>query len=210
MSVVPLVSGGIDSLVMCKLLEKQGQKLYPIFINYGQLSLNNEWESCKKVFELSNLTSPEYINIQGYGNFFKSGITDKNKKIFDEAFLPGRNLIFLIIAGSYSYQNDINTISIGLLSEQNHLFPDQTEEFIVNTNFALNSAYGRDFTIITPLINFTKSEVIEIAKKYELPLEKTYSCHSGEMKYCEECIACKEIISSGNKELLPQFNKRGD
>ncbi|MFW6196249.1 MAG: 7-cyano-7-deazaguanine synthase [Thermoplasmatota archaeon] len=196
MSVVCLVSGGIDSLVMSKFLEKEGEEILPIFIDYGQLANSKEWHACKIVFDKVDLPQPTKIDLSGFGNIFKSGITDSNKDIYDDAFIPGRNLLFLTVAASYAYINNLNKIAIGLLSEENHMFPDQTEEFIVNANVAVNSALNTQFTILTPLINFTKDEVIKLAEDFELPLELTYSCHQGKEKYCGDCVACKEIIDS--------------
>jgi len=210
MAVVTLVSGGIDSLVMCKMLKNEEEKQYPIFIDYGQLANEKEWISCKKVFKKSNLPEPERIDLSGYGKAIKSGITDERRDIYTDAFLPGRNLMFLVIASAYAYQNGIKNIAIGLLSERNHLFSDQTEEFLVNANFAINSALGDYITILTPLINFNKGEVIELAKRYKLPIDETYSCHSGKEVYCGKCIACKEIIAAIGKQSLPQFKHRGD
>ena len=48
MTTVSLVSGGIDSLVMVKIIEQQGEKQIPIFIDYGQLARDREWQACKK------------------------------------------------------------------------------------------------------------------------------------------------------------------
>ena len=210
MAVVALVSGGIDSLVMCKLLEKEGQEIIPIFIDYGQLANDKEWESCKKIFKISNLPEPEKIDLNKYGKIIKSGITDNSKDIYNDAFLPGRNLIFLVVAASYAYQKAIKNIAIGLLSEKTHLFPDQKEEFLVNANFAINSALGDYFTVLTPLINFSKNDVIELAKRYNLPIKETYSCHSGGDSYCGKCISCKEIIESVGKDYFTQFSNKGD
>jgi 7-cyano-7-deazaguanine synthase len=210
MAVVPLVSGGTDSLLMCKLLDIDKQEQYPIFIDYGQLAVDMEWASCKKIFKKSNLPEPERIDLSGYGKSIKSGITDDEKDIYAEAFLPGRNLIFLVVAASYAYQKGIKTIAIGLLSESTHLFPDQTEEFIVNANFAINSALGDYITILTPLINFSKKDVFELAKHYNLSLDETYSCHSGKDSYCGKCVACREIINSVGRDSLPQFDTGGD
>lgn len=210
MEVVSLVSGGIDSLVMCKLLELENQKQYPLFIDYGQLSSIKEWEACKKVLSKSDLPAPTKIDLAGFGRLIKSGITDNSKDIYNDAFLPGRNLLFLVVAASYAYQNGVKNIAIGLLTNEAYLFPDQTGEFLVNSNFAINSAFGDYFTILTPLINFNKKETIRLAEKYSLPLKKTYSCHSGRDTYCGKCVACEEIIGTGEKNIFHQFNKGGD
>jgi len=208
MSVIILASGGIDSIVMSKILEGQKQKIIPLFIDYGQLSANKEWEACKKIFKECNLPEPKKIDISGYGKFFSSGITDEKKRVYEDAFLPGRNMLFLLVGASYAHTVGEKIVAIGLLSEEGHLFPDQTEDFIVNANFALNSALGDNLTILTPLIKFNKKDVIKLAKDYGVKLSDTYSCHSGKERYCGKCVACKEIMKSGETESLPQF--KGD
>ena len=210
MTVITLVSGGIDSLVMSKIIDLQGEKQIPIFIDYGQLAREKEWSACKKVFKASNLPEPIKIDLSGYGKLMSTGITDRAKDIHDDAFLPGRNLLFLVVAGSYAHYKGANKVAIGLLSERFHLFPDQTERFIVNANIAINEALNEDITIVTPLINFTKNDVIKLAKHYKLPINITYSCHSGNEKYCGKCISCLEIINSVGKDLFPQFRDKGD
>lgn len=210
MGVVPLVSGGIDSLVMCKMLELENQEQFPLFIDYGQLSNEREWEACKKVLKKSNLPIPIKINLREYGKLIESGITSNLKDIYTDAFLPGRNLLFLVVAAAYAYQKGIKNIAIGFLSNDTHLFPDQTDEFLINSNFAINSGLGEYFSILTPLINFNKKEVIKLAKKYSLPLNDTYSCHSGKDIYCGKCVACEEIIATDEKEILHRFKEDGE
>jgi len=207
MGIVVLVSGGIDSSVMCKIIEKQGEEITPLFIDYGQLAAKKEWEACQRVFKECKFPNPVKIDLRGYGKMIPSGLTNSQKDICKDVFLPGRNMLFLLVGAAYAFSHGEKTIAIGLLTEKTHLFPDQTEEFIVNANFALNSALEADLTIITPLINFTKHDVIELAKHYKIPLDKTYSCHSGRDRYCGQCVACKEIINSGEKGSFPQFEE---
>ncbi|VVB53829.1 7-cyano-7-deazaguanine synthase [uncultured archaeon] len=207
MGIVALVSGGIDSAVMCKIIEKQGEKIFPLFVDYGQIAAKKEWSACQQLFTKCKFPPPIKVDLSGYGKLIPSGLTDINKDIFENAFLPGRNMLFLLVGTAYACSIGEKTIAIGLLSEKTHLFPDQTQEFITNTNFALNSALGYDTIIITPLINFSKSDTIKLACHYNIPLDKTYSCHSGNDKYCGKCISCREIINSGDKRFLPQFEK---
>lgn len=207
MTFVTLVSGGIDSLVMSKLISLQGEKQIPIFIDYGQLAREKEWMACQQIFKKSNLPKPTKFDLSGYGKIMATGITDSSKQIYDDAFLPGRNLLFLVVACSYANYKGATRVAIGLLEEKSHLFPDQTERFIVNANIASNEALNDDIVIVTPLINFSKRDVINLAKNYELPITDTYSCHSGNEQYCGKCISCLEIIRSIGKT-LPQFEKR--
>jgi 7-cyano-7-deazaguanine synthase len=209
MTIVSLVSGGIDSLLMCKIIHEQGEKQVPIFVNYGQLSNEREWAACRTIMGICKLPDPLKINLQDYGRFIPSGITNRDRRIKEDAFLPGRNLLFLLVASSYAHSKGFDKVAIGLLSEKYSIFPDQTQKFIVNANFAINTALDDNITIATPLISFSKSDVIRLAKKYNLPLSETYSCHAGTEQYCGKCISCQEIIKSGEKETLPQFRKRG-
>lgn len=210
MTIITLVSGGIDSLVMAKIIEKEDEEQIPLFIDYGQLAADKEWEACKNIFIKSKLPEPVKVNLSGYGKLIPSGITDASKEIYDEAFLPGRNLLFLVVASSYGHSKAAKKVAIGLLKEEFHLFPDQTGRFIVNANVAVNEAMDDDISIVTPLINFTKDEVIKLAKKYDLPLDNTYSCHSGRDSYCGECISCKELLGSSEGKSLPQVKETGD
>lgn len=208
MGIVVLVSGGIDSWVMSKIIEEQGQQVIPIFVDYGQLSADKEWEACKNIFKKLDASEPKRIELSGYGKFFPSGITDRTKRIYEDAFLPGRNMLFLLVGAAYAQKMGVNNIAIGLLSEEQHLFPDQTEDFIVNANFAINSAFGESFSIVTPLMGLSKKEVIKLAKNYSLNLAETYSCHSGKNQYCGKCISCREILKSGETKSIPKL--KGD
>ncbi|MFQ5906622.1 MAG: 7-cyano-7-deazaguanine synthase [bacterium] len=210
MPIVTLVSGGIDSLVMYKILRDQELEQLPLFIDYGQLSRQKEWMACKTAFGEAGFGMPHRIELAGYGKSIRSGITDRDKDVYKEAFLPGRNLMFLVVGASYAYYNDADGVAIGLLSEDTHLFPDQTEEFIVNANFAIDSALGAYLTILAPLMGFSKRDVIRLADEYRLPIRLTYSCHAGNDVYCGECISCQEIIASGRQESFTQFGERGD
>jgi len=100
----------------------------------------------------------------------------------------------LMAAASYAHQRDIKIVAIALLSDESHQFPDQTEEFLVNANFAINSAFGDFITILTPLINYTKVDVINTARWYGLPIEETFCCHPGRNGTCKSCTARKAVV----------------
>lgn len=194
MAVVPIVSGDIDSLVLCKILNNERQEQHPIFIDFGQISNEEEWDTCRNVFKRCNLAPPERIDLSGYCRSIESDVRGDCKASYINAFLPGRNLVSLMAASSYAHQRGIKIIAIGLLSEKSQLFPDQTEEFLVNANFAINSAFGDYITILTPLINFTKVDIINIAKWYGLPIGDTFCCHPERNGICKSCTARKAAV----------------
>jgi 7-cyano-7-deazaguanine synthase len=191
MSIITLVSGGLDSSLMSLLISESKLEHFPLFINYGQLSFEMEWNACKKFHSNFKLPTPELIDIKGYGQFFPCGITDKNKEIKEEAFLPNRNALFLLIGSSYAFIKKSDSIAIGLLNENTHLFPDQTDIFLNKFEDSLELSLGRRINIITPLREFYKKDVVELAKSKGI--YGTYSCHSGEAIPCGQCISCEEF-----------------
>ncbi len=192
MSIVTLVSGGLDSTVMALLAKEEGLVQFPLFIDYGQLGKDRELNACISNFKHHDLPTPVIASLPGYGALLSSGITDPRKDIFEEAFLPCRNLMFLTVGAAYAYQCGANSVGIGLLDEAFSLFPDQTRTFLKDTQDLVSKATRRSLIISTPLMSFSKSQVLAIAKSKGI--SGTYSCHAGGEVPCGICIACREYI----------------
>ena len=167
----------------------------PFFINYGQLNYHYEWNSCQKVCKFYGL-KPIKIDISNYGTYIKSGITSKELDVYNKAFLPNRNLLFLLIASSYAFQNEIYAIAIGLI--KNPIFPDQTKDFIQKAEECIQESLEVDIKIIAPMIDLDKIDVYRLANELQVPIDLTYYCHKGQENPCGECIACKEHIQAKN------------
>ena len=193
MSIVSLVSGGLDSTVMSLLAKEEGITQFPLFIDYGQIFMDMELKSCLENFQMLNLPTPKIVNIGGYGELISCGLTDKSKRVFEDAFLPCRNLMFLTVGAAYAYQCGANSIAIGLLDEAFSIFPDQTLDFIKSTEGLLTKSLDYPINILTPLISFSKADVIKVAKMKGI--KKTYSCHSGTEKPCGVCVSCREYTN---------------
>lgn len=193
MSIVTLVSGGLDSTIMALLAHEEKIVQFPLFIDYGQLNREKELDACLNNFQRYRLPTPKIIRIGGYGALLSSGLTDSNKKVFEDAFLPCRNLLFLTIGSAYAYQCRASAVAIGLLNEAFSLFPDQTVDFIKDTEALISKGLGHSMRIVTPLMSFSKAEVVQIAKLKGV--EGTYSCHSGTDEPCGVCVACREYIN---------------
>jgi 7-cyano-7-deazaguanine synthase len=192
MSIVTLVSGGLDSTVMALLAKEEGLTQFPLFIDFGQLGRDRELQACRNNFLKHELPTPQVASLGGYGSLLSSGLTDPNKHIFDDAFLPCRNLMFLTVGAAYAFQCEATTVGIGLLDETFHLFPDQTKTFLTDTEALLSKSLGKPLKLVAPLMSFSKAEVLEIAKAKGIT--GTYSCHAGTEMPCGICIACREYI----------------
>ena len=117
MSIVALVSGGLDSTLMAKLTDEEGIRQIPLFIDYGQIARDRELGACNKAMEVLKLPSPKIANLAGYGVIIQSGLTNEILHIVEDAFTPGRNMLFLLTASALAQQSNADAISIGLLHE---------------------------------------------------------------------------------------------
>ncbi|OJU83397.1 MAG: 7-cyano-7-deazaguanine synthase [Shinella sp. 65-6] len=190
MSVVALVSGGLDSTLIAHLAIEEGVKIHPIFINYGQRALDRELAACEGVMRKLGLELT-VADLSGYGALIRSGLTDPSLRVLEDAFTPGRNMLFLLVAAAHAYQLGADAISIGLLHEETSLFPDQTSAFLREAEALISRIMGRSIKVLAPLADFHKDEVIALAK--QKGVEATYSCHLGQEAPCGKCIACNEF-----------------
>jgi 7-cyano-7-deazaguanine synthase len=84
----------------------------------------------------------------------------------------------------------MNNLVIGLLAERTTIFPDQSDRFLRAAETALTESIGIKMEIHSHLRDFTKQDVLNLAKKRGI--SDYYSCHSGAAKPCGKCIACLE------------------
>lgn len=194
MGIVTLVSGGFDSTLMSMMAQEEGIELFPLFIDYGQLGATKEWEACQRLHEMYKLPMAVRMDLSGFGNTIPSGITDPNLRINEDAFLPGRNLLFVLAGAAYAFKVQADSVALGLLDPSDHLFPDQTEKFVQESERMIEISMGKRISVLTPLIDFTKSDVLAMARVRGL--KDTYSCHSGRDTPCGVCVACIEIANA--------------
>ena len=194
MSIVTLVSGGLDSTLMAQLTQEEGLTQHPLFINYGQRNAERELSACLANFKRHDLPTPQIADVRGFGALIPSGITSQHLRIVEDAFLPCRNLLFLTIASSYAHHLNATSVGIGLLSEEYSIFPDQTKEFLMHAESTISKSLNTNMKFVAPLMHFSKFEIVKIARAKGIDM--TYSCHAGTEMPCGECIACREYIGT--------------
>ncbi len=190
MSIVTLVSGGLDSTLVAALTAESNIRQFPLFLNYGQIFCNREYEACVSSLKRLKLPPARKMSLPGFGRAIPSGLTSRKKHVVKDAFLPNRNLLFLLCGASYAHSIGANAVAIGLLSEETHIFPDQTQDFLLSAKSTISMSLGKQVEIIAPLMSFTKVEIVALAQKKGIV--RWYSCHSGTKKPCGFCISCQE------------------
>ncbi|HEX7931071.1 MAG TPA: 7-cyano-7-deazaguanine synthase [Sphingomicrobium sp.] len=195
MSIVTLVSGGLDSLLVACLAKEEGLAQFPLFIDYGQRAKNREYAACLQGMARLGLPEPVTANLGGYGQLIRSGLTDTSQRVYEDAYTPGRNLLFLLAGAAYAAKIGADAVSIGLLHEETSLFPDQTGTFLRSAEETLKLAVAKPVRVLAPLAEFHKRDVVRLAE--EKGLTGSYSCHLGEAEPCGGCIACREFLFEG-------------
>jgi len=191
MAIVTLVSGGLDSTLMSLMAHEEGIVLHPLFVDYGQLGAAKEWAVCQLLHEKHGLPKVTRMDVSGFGRTIPSGITNTTMRINEDAFLPGRNLLLILCGAAHAYRVNADGVAIGLLNPENHLYPDQTREFLKQCEIMTEVTMGRRILVVAPLIEFSKVDVMEIA--HSRGIQNTYSCHAGGNNPCGKCVACIEI-----------------
>lgn len=132
----------------------------------------------------------------------------------DEVVFAGRNFILASLAVAIAQARGFDRIAVGCNASDWPRFPDCRPEFWRNVSHCAES-YG--IAVLTPLIYMSKRDVVEAARKLNVPIEKTWSCydpqegrllpaeywhlsdferqhydiHGGSTRPCGKCLACK-------------------
>lgn len=185
-----LLSGGIDSAVLLAHQVALGENPEGIFFNYSQRAAHIELKSSELICEKYSVPLHK-LSLEELGSTFQ-----KINKLHIP--LPDRNLILLSIAMSYTITNGGNSISIGVNeSDLNKNYSTATLEFLdVFKTLANNLHPG--FIVKTPLINFTKTQVLERGEELGVDFAHCFSCMRISHKpheffeHCGTCQQCKE------------------
>lgn len=119
-------------------------------------------------------------------------------------FVPGRNLLFLVMAGALAYRRGISRLVAGMCETDYSGYPDCRDDAIKAMQLALNLGMERKFVVETPLMWRDKAATWAMAAHLggetlmDLIAEHTHSCYRGERRTrhawgygCGTCPACE-------------------
>jgi 7-cyano-7-deazaguanine synthase len=196
-----ILSGGLDSTVCLYLALIKYKLVEAISFDYGQRH-KIELSRAKKIAKLKGVKH-SIIKINSK-IFLGSSLTDQSisvpkkslqKKKLPNTYVPGRNILFLSYAVSFAESRNIGNIFIGVNALDYSGYPDCRPKFIQsfqNTiNLGIRGTDAGEIKIITPLLNLSKKEIIELGDKLRVPINLTHSCYDPKgSKPCGECDSC--------------------
>jgi 7-cyano-7-deazaguanine synthase len=203
---VILLSGGIDSTTTLAIGITEGFEAYALSFDYGQRH-QIETEAARRVAKSLGVKEHRVAKID-LGVFGGSALTDdiavpkrrSGKEIahgIPITYVPARNTIFLAYALAWAEVIPANDIFIGVNAIDYSGYPDCRTEFIEAFETLANLATkagveGKRFQIHTPLIKFSKAEIIRKAVELGVDLSLTHSCYdpTPEGLACGECDSC--------------------
>ncbi|HAM42548.1 MAG TPA: 7-cyano-7-deazaguanine synthase QueC [Elusimicrobia bacterium] len=199
-----LFSGGLDSTTCLYWALAHGYECEALTVSYGQrhdrevlaaqmiarnlgvkhhlITLNLPWLSCCSLVD-KNQALPDVA------------LEDIPKEGIPSTYVPGRNLMFLSIAGSLLDAIHADAIIAGPNAIDFSGYPDCTPAFFKAAADALNRGTKMGVTegieVLAPLMRMSKTDIVRLAAKLKVPFELTWSCYAGGKKPCGHCDSCK-------------------
>ena len=221
---IVLFSGGQDSATCLAWALENFETVETIGFDYGQ---NHAIElEVRKVFLASLVRSfPNWRHRLGEDHLIDLGILGKISSTaltreceieltnagFPNTFVPGRNLLFLLIAATLGYRRNANHIVGGMCETDYSGYPDCRDDTIKAQQVAVSLGMGKRFTFYTPLMWLDKCATWNLAYDLggallvDLIRRETHTCYKGDRNKlyewgygCTVCPACKLRSTSWN------------
>ena len=202
---VVLLSGGLDSTTCLAIAIDAGFEIAALTFNYGQRH-KFEIDIAKKIIDHYQINNHSLINID-LSQFGGSALTDnieiptgrseKDMSDIPVTYVPARNTVFLSLALAWAETLQAFDIFIGVNALDYSGYPDCRPEYIESFEKTANLATkegvsGNTFKIHTPLINMTKSKIINTGLQLGVDYRMTSTCYNPDRNGnpCGKCDAC--------------------
>ena len=203
-----VLSGGQDSATVSAFVNALHGDIHALTFNYGQRH-QIEVESACKVAALYKALSHEILVLPDSTLRSTSPLVSQNQLgTYDSVenlpggveptFVPGRNLLFLVLAANRAMALGVRDIYIGVCEADYGGYWDCRQSFITSTVETLGLGLAGDsehFRIHTPLMHKTKAESVKLAQRFlgddfERVMNETHTCYAGVKGGCGRCHAC--------------------
>lgn len=209
-----LVSGGLDSCVTAAIAASYTEPAF-LHVNYGQLTEARELEAFNAIaahYAVKNRLIVDMSYLKAIGG---SALTDPlievpvnalSDKIIPITYVPFRNTHLISMAVSWAEVIGATAIFIGATEVDSSGYPDCRQEYFdaFNRLIELGTKPETSIRLVTPIINFSKADVVREGIRLEAPLHLTWSCYKNSQKACGRCDSCllrlKGFDEAGQKD----------
>jgi 7-cyano-7-deazaguanine synthase len=209
---VVVFSGGQDSTTCLVEALQTYDEVHAITFDYGQRH-RLEIETARQLATQLGVKAHKVMDVGLLNELAISSLTRDDIPVSHElqdnglpnSFVPGRNILFLTLAGIYAYQIGAESVITGVCETDFSGYPDCRNEFIQTMNRALVQGMDRQMNIVTPLMWLNKAETWAMADHYDalaLVRNQTLTCYNGVIgDGCGECPSC-HLRKAGLDEYL--------
>jgi 7-cyano-7-deazaguanine synthase len=201
---VVLLSGGLDSATVLAIARAEGHECFALSVDYGQRH-RAELEAAQRVAHALGVAEHRTLRID-LGGIGGSALTDPNIAVPEEpqvgipvTYVPARNTVMLSFALGWAEVLGAPSISIGVNAVDYSGYPDCRPAFVAAfervANLATKAAVEGlvKFSIVTPLMDLTKAQIIQRGTELGLDYALTVSCYQADEagRACGRCDACR-------------------
>ena len=218
------LSGGLDSTILTYLLvEAYGEdNVACISFNYNQrhdIELQKAKTTTKKLGVRHKVIDTSFLGelVKDVSAMVKGDVaTPTVQDILGDpqpvTYVPYRNMILSSLTASYCESIGFNAVAMGIQAIDSYSYWDTTPDFArsINEIFSLNRK--ANMRIITPFVDLTKVDEIEMGIELGVPFEDTWTCYNPEIpptrfgpgpddepKCCGICPSCAERLAAFEK-----------
>jgi 7-cyano-7-deazaguanine synthase len=199
---VILLSGGLDSATVLALARAAGLECYALSVSYGQRH-QAELNAAARVAHALGAREHRIMHVD-LARIGGSALTDRSIDVpttpsegIPVTYVPARNLIFLSIAAAHAESTGAADLFIGVNAIDFSGYPDCRREFIDAFERAANlgtraGTEGSRLRIHTPLIAFSKADIIRLGAQLGVDFSLTHSCYdpTDAGLACGRCDSC--------------------
>lgn len=219
---VVLLSGGMDSAVALAYAKHDGFSIAALHLNYGQRTQRRELQAFNDLCNYYAISEKLIVDIDYLQRIGQSSLIDRTLEIpknqissnqIPTTYVPFRNGNILAIATSWAEVIEASAIYIGANTIDSSGYPDTSEEFLQAYEIAANlgTKFGKNgvenLKIYSPLINFSKKEIVLQGIEFNVPFELTWSCYEDNEVACGECESCllrlRGFREAGKRDPIP-------
>ncbi len=198
---VVVFSGGQDSTTCLVQAMQEYDEVHAITFDYGQRH-KLEIEVAEQLAKQLGVKAHKVMDVGLLNELAISSLTRDDIPVSHElqenglpnSFVPGRNILFLTLAGIYAYQIGAQTVITGVCETDFSGYPDCRDEFVKAMNRALVQGMDRELEIKTPLMWLNKAQTWALADQYQaldLVRNHTLTCYNGVIgDGCGDCPSC--------------------